>query len=722
MIITARKIPIIRYALIVSLIVILFITTFCLYLYYRKAEKVRYNVGQMILARESAAMIDSCLVNLYSADNNSRLYVLTADAKYFNRFSNEINSVDRLIGQLNNKNRFAALSGRNFNHLKAVKADKMKSYMKLNLLSDSLLKSAGEINIIIQQENNQSVKIPAVRKISREIIIDTVKEVVKPVRKKKLFGRIFEAFSAKKSDSAVRQQQKSPVVIRKTIATSIVTTPVIAKKVRTYRKNYQRLSKTNDDLKQAEMEILRINNNLINQIIINLKKYKSAEQYNISSGRDQLNDGLQDVVFKFRKLSSLIFFFLLSLVIIIFYNIWKIFRNEKEILHYGESAEQYALAKSAFLASMSHEIRTPLNSIIGFSEQLSQSQLNDVQKEQLSAISSSSKLLLEVVNEILDFSKFETGKMNFDPVPFLLYPTLEEVFNSLKIQADIKGIKLEKELNFNQDICLSGDCFRLKQVILNLLSNAIKFTAEGKVILKSSVTDGEKGMKILHVEVKDSGIGITKENLSLVFSEFSQVASAQHNASQKGTGLGLAISKKIVELQGGKIGVSSEAGKGSVFSFQLPFEKSDAESCKKSDLSDHTIRNQNLNGIHVLIAEDNKLNVLLLTTILKKWKITFDTAYDGNEAFLLFEKNEYDIVLSDIEMPEMGGVELAKLIRSFDDNKKSVVPILALTANVLKEDRDKYLEAGIDGVILKPFSEKDLLDNIMSVLRLEALN
>ncbi|WP_158799760.1 ATP-binding protein [Pedobacter sp. L105] len=713
-----RKTPIIRYALIVSLIVILFTTAFSLYLYYRKTERVRYNVDQMILARESTAMIDSCLINLYSADNSSRLYTLTADDKYFNQFANEIKFVDRAINRLDDNNR-SALKEIKVNHLIVEKTRQTENYTKLKLLSDSLLTSAGRINIVVEKRK-QPLTARIRSRVSTEVKIDTVKSVIKPAPKKKFFGRIFAAFSSKKSDSLHRselERKKSPTVVEKHIITRVETVPAVPAVASSYQKNYQQLLKVNNDLKLAEQEMLKINNRLITQIIAGLNQHKLTEQIQINTRKSELNNGLQDVVFKFRRLSSLIFLFLLAMVLIILYNVWKIFRNEQHIISYGENAEQYALSKSAFLASMSHEIRTPLNSVIGFSEQLSQSPLNESQKEQMNAISSSSKLLLEVVNEILDFSKFETGKMNFDPVPFLVYATLEEVCNSLSPQAEKKGIQLEMELNLDKGLCLSGDCFRLKQVVLNLLSNAVKFTAKGKVKLTASVTAGEDGFKVLHVQVRDSGIGITKENIPLVFSEFAQVASAQQVSSQKGTGLGLAISKKIVELQGGTISVSSELGKGSLFSFHLPFEISDEDSCRKNEQADHTLLHHDLNGKHILIAEDNSLNILLLTTILKKWKITFDTASDGKEAYLLFENNNYDLVLSDVEMPEMNGVELSMLIRLYHEREKADIPILALTANVLKEDRDKYLQAGMNGVVLKPFSEKNLLDNITAVLK-----
>ncbi|SEB18502.1 ATP-binding protein [Pedobacter hartonius] len=719
MISTVRKIPILRYALIVSLIVVLFISSFYLYLYYRRAESVRYNIHQMILARESAAMIDNCLISLYSADNNSRLYALTSDNKYFNRFSAEIKFVNQVIAQLNVNDR-SAIPARNFKHLMMEKTAKTENYTRLRFLSDSLMRSAGRMNVIIEHAAAMPMKVPVVSKYISEVKIDTIKTVPKEnLPKKKFFARVFEAFSAKKSDASFREaleEKKSPTVVEKKIATKVVRTTIIPNGTVVSRKHFDQIYRTDGQLRASEQEIIRINAGLIEQIITSLKKYKLAEQHYITNGKNDLNDSLQDIVFKFKRLSWVIFLFLTSLVIIILYNIWKIFRNEEDIISYSLNAEEYARSKSAFLASMSHEIRTPLNSVIGFSEQLSQSRLDDVQKEQLGAISSSSKLLLEVVNEILDFSKFETGKMSFEHAPFHPHATLEEVFMGLSIQADHKGIGMEKEFDLRQDVCLKGDVFRLKQVIINLVSNAIKFTTIGKVVLKAFVTEGEKGFRILHVVVQDTGVGISRENLPLIFGEFAQVVSAQEKASQKGTGLGLAISKKIVEMQGGKIMAASEPGKGSVFEFHLPFQVVEATDCLVKEATDDPVRHASLNGKYVLVAEDNKLNILLLTTILRKWGVACDIAENGREAFLLFEANRYDIILTDIEMPEMGGVEFSGLVRGYPESSKASVPILALTANVLKEDRDKYLHGGINGVVLKPFSEQNLLDRIADAL------
>lgn len=697
MISTARKVPLLRYGLIVSLIILL-CSTFYSYLYYSRSIKSKYIDVNASLTHTNPAKIDSCLSYLNSADKNSQLYLLTSEDKYFKEFKTQIGFVNTVVNSLNGKNK------------------------GLKVISDSLVWSASAINIIVERKRNEPVVVPVIRQVTTHIKIDTVKSVVKnePIKKRKLFGRIMDAFSSKRSIEQLNKEKEGrilPVLVKKRMDTVIVTTVMVPKIKSVYTKNYSGLLSANAALKDQEQVTLFANKRLIAKLSDSLKKYKTDQQSNLTREKMRLNNSHAEVAFRFHKVSIIIFLFVSVLVFIILFNIWKIFRNQKDLIVFGNHAEKYALSKSAFLATMSHEIRTPLNSVIGFSEQLSQGELNESQQEQVSAISSSSKMLLDVVNEILDFSKFETGKMNFDIQAFNPYTEIEDIFKSVIIQAEAKGIKLFKELAIDKNICLNGDSFRLKQVILNFLSNAIKFTEQGTVTLTATMSNKGPDQRILHVAVKDSGIGISKENIPLIFGEFSQIAAAQKKTSQKGTGLGLAISKKIIELQNGTIKVSSEYGKGSEFSFQLPFQQLDKEQCAKNNVVTTDAAYQQLKDKHVLIAEDNQLSVLLLTTILKKRGITYDIAYNGKDALALFEANTYDMLLTDIEMPEMDGLELSNSVRSYKEDTKTIIPILALTANVMKEDKDKYLEAGMNGVVLKPFSEKNLLDNMASVLK-----
>jgi signal transduction histidine kinase/CHASE3 domain sensor protein len=717
MIAGVKKVPLLRYALIVLLIVLLSGSAFYLYLHYSKAEKIRTSFQQMINARENSALIDSCIVELYSADNSSRMYALTSKKAYFTQFNKQIKNVHSIINTINRNNKTTASQAQDteLGDLISQKTIKTDSYIKLTALTDSLLKSARKINRDLKDKDSKYLQQPIVRRVKTEVHIDTIRPLLKvavaPAVKKSFFKRLF----GKKEN--VQEAKLQPLLVQRTTDTTITTMTPTPKVARVYNNYYSKLYEANNKLRTNELEMLEINNRLITQIIGSLKKYKVAEQQYISASKTEVKSNLSTVLYEFKRLSGLMFILLTVVVAVILYNIWKIFKNEEEMVVYTEMAENYALSKSRFMASMSHEIRTPLNSIIGFSEQLTQSQLTETQTEQTNAIRSSSKMLLDVVNEILDFSKYETGKMSFEKEPFKPYEAIADIVAGMQVQAGKKGIALNHQLDFSEGLCLQGDCFRLKQVVMNLTSNAIKFTPRGSVFINAFITDGKQpGVKVLNVHVRDTGLGIDADHLPFIFDEFSQVTSAQKATNTPGTGLGLAIVKKIVELQGGTINVTSKAGKGSIFSFKLPMELSTAGACVAQEPLVEANPCELVAGKHVLIAEDNKLNVLLVTTILKKWNITFDIAYNGREALQFFEAHSYDIILTDIEMPEMGGIEFSQLVRTNGNYQKASVPILALTANVLKEDRDKYLAVGITGVVLKPFSEKNLVNSIAAAI------
>ncbi|WP_165852082.1 response regulator [Mucilaginibacter terrenus] len=716
----AKRIPLMRYGLIVMLIVVLFGSAFYLYLHYNKAEQTRVMVQKLISSRENSALIDSSIIEIYNADNSSRMYALTGKKQYASQLAKQLRSVQTILDTIarrsNNAETIADVG--KLSKLISQKSIKTENYIKLMGLTDSLL----------QQEHNTApakpVRVQVAPKLTRRVKtvvhIDTIKPAVvaqQPVKRKKFLARLF---GGKDKQQQPVQAAAAPVVVKRTTDTTItVITPATTKVVTPVVKhNYARLYTASSKLRKNEKEILELNSELISQVVTSLRKYKIVEQKYLAGSKSALKSNVANVLYEFRRLAGMMFLLLTTLVVVILYNIWKIFRNEEDLVTYTEKAEVHAQAKSRFMANMSHEIRTPLNSIVGFAEQLSQSELTDAQHEQTRAIRSSSKMLLEVVNEILDFSKYETGKMSFEAEPFHPHEAIEDVITSLRVQAGKKGLALRKQIDFKQDVCVKGDVHRFKQVVMNLVGNSIKFTAKGSVTVRAFVTDSEKpGQCVLNVMVKDTGVGIDKEHMPYIFDEFSQVKSAQRVAHTPGTGLGLAICKKIIELQGGSIKVTSQVNRGSIFSFKLPMEVSTADAC----IQQHTHINlmeqhEMVAGKHVLIADDNKLNVLLVGTILKKWNITYDVAYDGREALQLFEDGAYDVVLTDIEMPEMGGIELCQMIRTNGSEEKSSVPILALTANVMKEDRDKYLAVGMNGVVLKPFTEQSLVDSIAAAL------
>ena len=476
-----RKIPILRYFLIILLFGVLIIGILFLFFHYKKAQKLQYSIENLISARENSALIDSCIINLYAADNNSRLYTITGDKKYLHKFSKDLNNISEIIDKIKFDKKYKTTTPPTaFKELMRQKTEKTDDYIKLRLLTDSLIRYSIRINNSLKHIDQQLAK-PVV-KVVHTVTIDTLKNKIKP--KKKLIGRIFAAFSAKKQNT-----DSTPVVVKKdTLTTSVLMAKGIGDgSKRSFKNYYKTLNSVNNKLRVNEQQILLINNNLIEEIIASLKLYKSIEQVYIDNSKNELKGTMYGVFFEFRQISAVSMFFLSVLIIIMLYNIWKIFRNEQEIIEYSEKTEQYALSKSRFLAGMSHEIRTPLNSVIGFSEQLQQENLPAAQREQVEAIRTSSEMLLELVNEILDFSKYETGKMNFESAPFMLGQTINEIYGTMHIHALKKRILLENQIDIDDTICCEGDKIRLKQVIMNLLGNAIKFTVKGKVTLKAFI-------------------------------------------------------------------------------------------------------------------------------------------------------------------------------------------------------------------------------------------
>lgn len=457
--------------------------------------------------------------------------------------------------------------------------------------------------------------------------------------------------------------------------------------------------------------------NVINsRNIITLKA--SIDTLNIDN---QTKDKLYNTVFKnaisgkeaIQQLFWVSLLIILLIVAVLLFNVYKMVNYENDILEAREKAVKLAQVKSRFLSNMSHEIRSPLTAIMGFTELIDKMETDHEKKNFLHAIKTSSEHLLSTVNDVLDFSKLDAGKLKLENQPFLIGKAIDEVsFALASTSAAKKNISVNTHIQLNKKLTVSGDIFRLKQILYNLLSNAIKFTENGTVTVEASLLGSTAKSVVVKVAIKDTGIGIPNNQIKSVFDEFTQVTNAstakETRRSIKGTGLGLSICKLLVELQGGTIAVESKLNSGSVFTFSIPYEVVPTMTENiKSEIVESDFH-QSLNNKRALVVEDNEVNIMLLTMLLQKVGIVFDIAKDGDKGLALFEANQYDIILTDINVPKLTGDELAAIIREYPDPIKSTIPILGLTATIVQDDLDAYLKSGINEVMVKPFKQDQL--------------
>lgn len=375
-----------------------------------------------------------------------------------------------------------------------------------------------------------------------------------------------------------------------------------------------------------------------------------------------------------------------------------------------KKAESTAKAKETFLANMSHEIRTPMNAIMGMSNLLAKSKLDKKQQHFLKAIRSSSENLLVIINDILDFSKIEAGKMTLEYITFNLEKNINLALDTIRQKAEHKNIELNTHIDPNIHPVLIGDPVRLNQIITNLLSNAVKFTENGKVSMLCNLLGDTKNHNSIQFIIKDTGIGISKNKLDSIFESFHQEDSSI-TRNFGGTGLGLTITKQLVELFDSSIHVVSEKGKGSTFSFIIQFQKSTEE--LPSENPSYENEKNNLTNHSVLLVEDHEINRFLAQTVLENWEMRVDVAENGKIAVDKLKTSSYDIVLMDMQMPVMSGIEATKIIRKDIDAN---IPIIALTANAIKGDNDRCIAAGMNDYISKPFDVDVLYQKIANLI------
>ncbi len=373
-------------------------------------------------------------------------------------------------------------------------------------------------------------------------------------------------------------------------------------------------------------------------------------------------------------------------------------------------AENAVKAKQQFLSNMSHEIRTPMNAIIGFTKVLLKTELSAKQKEYLLAIKMSGDALIVLINDILDLAKVDAGKMIFEQIPFKLALSISAMLHLFETKIQEKNLELVKEYDARIPEVLIGDPVRLHQIILNLVSNAVKFTTKGKITVSVHLISEDNDKASIEFAITDTGIGIPENKIEKIFENFQQ-ASSGTSRLYGGTGLGLAIVKQLVEPQGGTIQVKSILNEGSTFSFILSFQKTDEEAYTEEENVELDV---DVKNIKVLVVEDIELNQLLMKTLLDEFEFERDIASNGRIAIEKLKANSYDIILMDLQMPEMNGFEATDYIRNKMNSK---IPIIALTADVTTVDLAKCKAVGMNDYIAKPVDEKILYNKIIGLVR-----
>lgn len=682
----------------------------------RENEKIlRQAVNKITDPEQELSVLRDVLAFLTEAENNLKFFAITNNEDYFNRYELLIDSLELNITTIKETFEKDELTNKKFDSVILLLDQRdqlINSYIKIKNRRENLNPTEltfnkireGNIDTLVSKKKTTTTTITVYDTIaSKDLVQDTSK------KKKGIFNRIKRVFSKNRQDSL--PNIKDPIVRSTTEVrtdTSHVS-PLDTALVDSIEKALVKINRNqNRDyqiLKQKELDILENSALTIDQLVDLIKQIEDSlvqrNKAQVSTAQEQASKSL--LIIAFISLIALILIFIL--IVLIFNSIRKSNRYRQQLIYSNIQANELAKVKEEFLANMSHEIRTPLNAIIGFSEQLYKSSLDNDQLRYTDAVRRSSKHLLETVNDILDLSKLVAGKFQIDNIPFTLDDVFNDVIHPFSIQAKEKGLEFVSSCTVEPNLTFEGDPLRLRQILYNLLSNAIKFTDSGTIKFECDISIREEiaNVKII---VSDTGIGIAADTIEHIFDDFHQ---ADSTSSRKygGSGLGLAISRRLAKLHNGNISVVSEVAKGSIFTLEINLPV-----ILNVDDTITSTENPSLKGFRLLIVDDDVFNVLLSKIIAENHEMIVDLAQDGSIAEELIDLNKYDLILTDLQMPEITGAELIKFIRTHYNPLVRKLPVIAFTATKLEKFDDTLISLGFNEVLQKPFLESEFVSRV----------
>lgn len=653
---------------------------------YKRFSKIVTGISKEARIDMRLITAKSIMNDVTEAENSVKSYSLVKDTVYLNQFYQAAERTDLKLSKFRKFSEQETQDLYEVDSLENMVANKFRILNELLVIQDKfrVQKVLDKVLININKKTNVANDTNNTTKAKPNFIT-------------KLFG---------KKDKATPETKEQPITVEE-----------IEKEISTIKKEEQNIEAS---LKQQEMALLEqdkevslLIKNLINSI-------EAKEMLSIAVQTEKAEEAMQETNTQIAIFCVLTGLLLVIMAYIIINYVQNNARYRRILKSAKNKAEELAQTKEKFLANMSHEIRTPMNAIAGFTEQIDKGPLTTEQKEQLSMVRKSIDHLLYLINDVLDFTKLQAGKVQLETIGFKPNDFVKDVITFLQPLAKEKNIHINSDLKTDDDLVLLGDPFRLRQIILNLISNSIKFTENGTISVTLTPIMKSNFFTNIRLEITDSGIGMTKNQLNKVFKEFEQ-AEVSTARNFGGTGLGLSIVSMLVKLHEGKIDISSTPNKGTTVSIEITYPVGTPEDIDLYEKIEKECENKLSlpEGLKVLIVDDEEFNRKLLTTILKQHKVLYTESINGKEAIKELKRNDYDLILMDARMPEMNGIEATKKIRKLPNEQKNNVPIIALTAAVTEDNKKEYQQAGMNGCLAKPFKEKELLEEINKIVSLK---